>query len=177
LGGVGEMDHLSTEVDQQQEDQRQPKKEHIEWRRSRVLELSSQGRTEREVATILKVGAATVGRDLSYLNKQARDNLRSHIQERLPTQYLKCQNGLSQVLKMAWNTVNMDSINQTNKLQALSLISDVYKYQLELSINSGVISEAMKFVSRKTEQLNTFHKQGDNDGKKRTIGKEYNYNY
>jgi DNA-binding NarL/FixJ family response regulator len=60
------MDHLSTEVEQQQ-----PKQQHIEWRRARVLELSSQGRTEREIATILKVGPATVGRDLSYLNKQA----------------------------------------------------------------------------------------------------------
>jgi len=50
------MDHLSTEVEQQQ-----PKQQHIEWRRARVLELSSQGRTEREISTLLKVGPATIG--------------------------------------------------------------------------------------------------------------------
>jgi DNA-binding CsgD family transcriptional regulator len=63
--------------------------------------LSAQGRTEREIATVLKVALGTVSNDLSYLNKRARDNLRFHIQERLPAEYREVQNGLSQVLKMA----------------------------------------------------------------------------
>ena len=83
---------MSTEVEEQPFlRQEQPKKEHIEWRRNSVLELSSQGRTEREIATNFKVGKGTVGRDLAYLNKQARENLQVHIQERLPEQYQKCQ--------------------------------------------------------------------------------------
>ena len=48
----------STEVDQPQ--RQQPKQQEIEWRRGRVLELSSQGRIEQEIATILKVGKATL---------------------------------------------------------------------------------------------------------------------
>jgi DNA-binding NarL/FixJ family response regulator len=83
------MDHLTSEVDQSTPTQQQPKpqlkREHIEWRRSQVLELSSQGRTAREIAIILRVGAATVGRDFVYLRKQA--------------QYQKCLNGLTQVLR------------------------------------------------------------------------------
>jgi hypothetical protein len=110
------------------------------------------------------VGNGTVHRDIAYLNKQAHDNLKDHINH-LSQQYQRCSNGLEQVLRNAWNIVIMDSINQTNKLQALSLISDVYKYQLELSTNAGVISEAMHFVSQKTEQLNTLHKQDDNHSK------------
>jgi DNA-binding NarL/FixJ family response regulator len=47
------------EVEQDQQQLQQLTKEHIVWRRSRVLELSSQGRTEREIATILNVGLAT----------------------------------------------------------------------------------------------------------------------
>ena len=109
------MDHLSTEVEHHSRATTQAKKEHLEWRRARVLELSSQGRTEREIASILKVGAGTVARDLAYLNKQARENLSFHIQERLPAQYLKCQNGLDQVLKMAWNIIIIDSVNQTTQ--------------------------------------------------------------
>jgi len=84
-----------------EQQEQQPKHQHISWRRECCAELSAQGRTEREISTILKVSLATVSRDLSYLNKQARDNLRFHIQERLPTQYRECQNGLSQILKMA----------------------------------------------------------------------------
>ena len=117
------MDHLSSEVDQQP-----PKQQHIEWRRSRVLELSSQGRTEREIDTISKVGPATVGIDLAYLRKQSQENLKSHIQERLPEQYQKCINGLNQVLKIGWNIVNSDSSSAANRLQALALVSDSYKY-------------------------------------------------
>ena len=149
-----------------EQQEQQPKHQHISWRRECCAELSAQGRTEREISTILKVSLATVSRDLSYLNKQARDNLRFHIQERLPAQYRECQNGLSQVLRMAWNIVILESINQSNKLQALSLISDCYRYQMDLSTNAGVISEAMNFVNQKTEQLNTINKQDDDNDKK-----------
>jgi hypothetical protein len=67
---------------------------------------------------------------------------------------------------MAWNIVILESINQSNKLQALSLISDCYRYQMDLSTNAGVISEAMNFVNQKTEQLNTINKQDDDNDKK-----------
>jgi hypothetical protein len=69
---------------------------------------------------------------------------------------------------MAWNIVILESINQSNKLQALSLISDCYRYQMDLTTNAGVISEAMNFVNQKTEQLNTINKQDDNDKKEPT---------
>ena len=55
---------------------RNPKKEHIVWRRERVAELSAQGRTEREIATVLKVALGTVSNDLSYLNKQAETEIK-----------------------------------------------------------------------------------------------------
>jgi hypothetical protein len=111
-----------------QQQQQQPKQQHVEWRRSRVLELSSQGRTEREIAQILKVGTGTVHRDAVYLNKQAQDNLKIHVQVRLPEQYQKCVNGLNQVLKIGWNIVNSDSSTAANRIQALALVSDSYKY-------------------------------------------------
>jgi hypothetical protein len=146
------MEHLST------------KQVQLEWRRARVLELSSQRRSEREVATILRVGLGTVSRDLTFLHKQARDNLKSHIHDQLPAQYFKCQSGLDQVLKIAWNMIITDSVNQSNKLQALTLISDCYRYQMDLSANAGIIEQAMRFSSSNTELLNKMimPKQGDN---------------
>ena len=111
------------------------------------------------MATILKVGLGTVARDMSFLNKQAQENLKYHIQERLPAQYLKCQNGLDQVLKMAWNIIIIDSVNQTTKLQALSLISDCYKYQMDLTTNGVVVTDAIKYVNSKMDHLNTAEKK------------------
>ena len=148
------MNQMSTEMGQHQ-----PKRQHIAWRRERVAELSSQGRTEREIAGILKVAPATVGRDLSYLNKQAHDNLQFHIQEQLPAQYRQCQNGLSQVLKMAWNIVLVESPNQSNKLQALSLISDCYRHQMELATNGVVVTDAIKYVNGQMNHLNNQEKK------------------
>jgi hypothetical protein len=97
---------------------------------------------------------------MSFLNKQAQENLKYHIQERLPAQYLKCQNGLDQVLKMAWNIIIIDSVNQTtaNKLQALSLISDCYKYQMDLTTNGVVVTDAIKYVNGKMDHLNNQEK-------------------
>ena len=90
-------DHMSSEVEQKQPKNQPKQQQHISWRRERVAELSAQGRTEREIATMLRVGSGTVGRDLAYLNKQARENLRYYIQERLPSTHQKCSNGLTQV--------------------------------------------------------------------------------
>ena len=110
---------------------------------------------------MLRVGAATIGRDLAYLNKQAREGLQVHITERLPEQYQKCCNGLTQVLKMAWNIVLTDSGsgNNTTKLQALSLISDCYKYQMDLSTGGSIIMESIKYVQGKMDHLNSEEKK------------------
>ena len=69
----------------------------------------------------------------------------NHINKKVPEQYQKSMNGLDQVLRMAFNIAITDSINQANKLQALSIISDIYRYQLDLSTNVGVISETELF--------------------------------
>ena len=49
-----------------------------------VLELSSQGFSEREIATKLHVSYLTIYRDLRHLRKQAQDNLQKHIHEMVP---------------------------------------------------------------------------------------------
>jgi hypothetical protein len=150
------MEHLSTQVEHQQ----------IEWRRAKVLELSTQGRSQREIADIIHVGIGTVNRDLVYLNEQAQDSLKTHTQERSPEQYQKCINGLNQVLKMSWNIVNSDSSSAANKLQALALVSDSYKYLMDLTTNGVVIIDAIKYVQTNKEKLTTIttmsSKENDN---------------
>jgi predicted helicase len=109
----------------------------------------SQGRSQREIADSIHAGIGTVNRDLAYINKQARDNLKTHIEETLPEQYQKCMNGLNQVLKIAWNIVNSDSSCAANRLQALALISGSYKYLMDLTTNGIVIMDAIKYVQGK----------------------------
>ena len=70
-------------------------KEQIKWRRAKVLELDSQGYNQSEIAVKLQIGHGTVNSDLAYLRKQAQENLKTHIQEKLPEEYQKCMTGIN----------------------------------------------------------------------------------
>jgi DNA-binding CsgD family transcriptional regulator len=55
----------------------------IEWRRSKILELSSKGNNQTEIALILQIGEATVNRDLSFIRNQARSTIKEYIYSRV----------------------------------------------------------------------------------------------
>jgi DNA-binding NarL/FixJ family response regulator len=56
------------------------KQQQIDWRRAKVLELSSRGYTEREIAEELQpIAPVTVHRDLVHLRQQAQESLQKHI--------------------------------------------------------------------------------------------------
>jgi Trp operon repressor len=87
------MEHLSSDMEQQHEQ--------VQWRRDKVQELCSKGYSQRETSQRLKVGLATVSRDISYLRHQAKDNIKRYIDERLPEEYGKCLVGLNAITKEA----------------------------------------------------------------------------
>jgi DNA-binding transcriptional regulator LsrR (DeoR family) len=76
----------------------------LEWRRSKVQELSSQGYNQSEISRILQISQPTINRDITYLRQQAKDNIKRYIDERLPEEYEKCLVGLTAITKEAWNT-------------------------------------------------------------------------
>ena len=139
----------------------------LEWRRSKVLELSSQGHSQPEIARILQISQPTVNRDIGYLRGQARQNLQKHIQDKLPEEYQNCMTGINQVLKICWGIVNKSrNVNNDNGngqavtmtdnktvLQALALINDCDKYKMDLTTNGVVITDAIKFVQTNKEKL------------------------
>jgi hypothetical protein len=118
----------------------------IQWRRSKVAELDSQGHSQPEMASILQVSIGTVNRDLSYLRQQAKSNIRRYIDERLPEEYEKCLVGLTAILREAWNT-SQQAEDKREKIQALSLAKDCYSMKLDLLTNATVVDDAIRFVS------------------------------
>jgi hypothetical protein len=151
----------------------------IDWRRAKVLELSSQGYSQIEIATNLQIDKSIISRDLAYLRQQAQDNLKMHIQDKLPEEYQNCMVGINQVIKICWDIVNKsrntnddDNGHQTvtmtdNKtiLQALALINDCNKYKMDLTTNGVVITDAIKFVQTNKEKLSTMSRKEDNGNK------------
>jgi hypothetical protein len=160
----------------------------VEWRRSKVLELSSQGNSQPEISRTLQISLGTVNKDLSYLRQNAQENLQKHIQQKLPEEYQRCLTGMNQVLKLSWQIANNtpkqngqdhnDNINtittgdDRTRLQALSLINDCYKYIMDLTTNGVVITGAIKFVQTNKEKLSMSTKEENKESKEPDYGED-----
>jgi hypothetical protein len=53
-------------------------------------------------------------------------------------------NGLNQILKIGWIIVNSDSSTADHRLRALGLINDLYEYQMELTTNGVIVTDAIR---------------------------------
>ena len=130
----------------------------LEWRRSKVLELSSQGYTQSDIAKTLQVSQPSVNRDLAYIAKQAQENLQTHIQQTLPLEYKRCMNGINQVLKQAWQISQSSEVKKEDRLAALSLANNCYKFIMDLTTNGVVITDAIKYVQGQIDHINKSEK-------------------
>src|SRR3954464_8957977 len=104
------MNQMSTNMNQ---------KYSIEWRRSKVQELSSQGYNQSEISKILQISRPTITRDIQYLSKSAKQNIKKYIDQKLPEEYEKCLVGITAILREAWNT-SYKTEDKREKIQALS---------------------------------------------------------
>jgi predicted transcriptional regulator len=124
-----------------------------EWRRSKVMELSSQGYNQLEIARILQISQPTVSRDLSYLEELSRSNIRKYINHKLPFEYDKCLAALNSLQKKAWEMSENPDVEERTKVQALSLAKECVINKLDLLTNATVVSDSMKFVQQSKEKL------------------------
>ena len=114
---------------------------------------------------------------MTYLRNEAQENLKTHIQDKLPEEYQNCMTGINQVLKICWEIVNKSrNINNDNGqtvtmtdnktvLQALALINDCNKYKMDLTTNGVVITDAIKFVQTNKEKLTMSTRKNDKESK------------
>ena len=125
----------------------------MEWRRHRVLELSSQGFSQTDIATVLHVNKSIISKDMAHLRHRARENLQHHIHQTIPEEYQKACNTLNQVLRMTWAIVGKSDDEKT-RLQALALINDVNKYRTELVTNGIIVNDSLRIIQSKMQHLN-----------------------
>jgi IS30 family transposase len=141
--------HLSTKVGQS---------DSIEWRRSKILELISEGYSQREIAQKLQIGKSVVNRDILFLRKQARENLQYHIHDKIPEEYQNCMTGLKRIIKQTTEIADAATDSKT-KLQAFAQLSEGYKYIMELTTGGVIITDAIKYVQGQMNHLNNQEKK------------------
>jgi DNA-binding transcriptional regulator LsrR (DeoR family) len=116
----------------------------ISLRQSRVAELLAQGYTNQsEIAHKLNVSEPTVSRDIQFLNRQAQENLRIHVERRIPFEIEKCYMGLNLVLKKAFEITNLESAKISEKVAALQVILTTYDKMWEVISGRPVLKEIM----------------------------------
>jgi transposase len=123
----------------------------IEWRRSKVLEFSSEGYSQRDIAQKLQIGKSVVNRDILFLRKQARENLQYHIHDRIPEEYQNYMTGMKRNLKQTLEIAETKSDPKT-KLQARAIANDCYKYIMDLTTGGVIVTDAIKFVQTNKEK-------------------------
>jgi predicted transcriptional regulator len=176
------MEHLSTDVEHHNNNNndREKEKDRIDWRRSKVQELSSQGHSQREIAQLLQVSNGTVNKrlkpkDLFILRQQAKSNIKRYIDERLPEEYEKCLVGLNAITKEAWNTAQSTE-DKREKIQALSLAKECYSMKLDLLTNAAAVDDAIRFVSEKSKDEGKLKSSTSSNEDEKEESKEPDYN-
>jgi hypothetical protein len=132
-----------------------------------VLELTSQ----RDIATSLQIGLGTVNKDLSFLRKQARENLQYHIHNKIPEEYQNCMTGLKRIIKQTTEIADTVTDPKT-KLQAFAQLTEGYKYIMELTTGGVIITDAIKYVQGQMDHSNNQEKKLLKDIKEKEKEKE-----
>lgn len=142
------MRHLSSKVRQQE----------LDWRRSQVLQYSSQGYTQRDIAQKLQIDKSAVNRDLQFLKHQAQNNLEHHIHEVVRMEYERCIFGMKGNLKHVLEIAETSS-DPKIKLEARRIANDCYRYIMDLTTNGTIVTDAIKYIQSEMDHLNKTEEQ------------------
>jgi hypothetical protein len=114
---------------------------------TKVLELSSNGYTVREIESGLHIPHATIGRDLITLRRQAKDDIHKYITDQVPWEYKKTLAGLEAIIKHMSQIIsnahdNKEIMNATTiKMQALNM-------KMEMVSGANLVEEGIELVER-----------------------------
>lgn len=142
------MNQMSTEMSQNNK----------HWRRSKVRQLLVKGYNHYEIANTLQIPRSTITKDIQYLRQQDKENLQTHIQERLPQEYENCMTGINRILKLTWEIAEKPTDDKI-KLQAFAQLNEGYKFKMDLTTNGIVITDAIKYVQGQINHLNDQEKK------------------
>jgi hypothetical protein len=125
----------------------------IEWRRNYVLSRLSLGYNQSEIARELHLHPSTISIDAQYLRQKAKDNLQTHIDERLPQQYEESYIGLKYIMRRAYEISNSSKEKTSDVLHALSLMSEVHDKLMSLEAGGPTLQAAVSYIEKKKQEL------------------------
>jgi DeoR-like helix-turn-helix domain len=111
----------------------------LEIRRARVMELLSKGHTNQsEIAKLCNVSEPTISRDIAFLEIQACDSLRTHIQKRLPFLHAKAMTGINDLL-LKTNDILDNAKDPKLRLSTINTLANLYAGILTMASDGNII--------------------------------------
>jgi hypothetical protein len=117
----------------------------VEWRRSIVLQKLSQGWTQQEIANYLKVSQPTISLDTQFLKCQAQQEMEYNISETIPFHYKLVMQGYMDNIRRANHIIENNPDDRT-KIQAMTMLSNIFEKIMELDIHGPTIAAAVDKV-------------------------------
>jgi hypothetical protein len=147
----------------------------ISLRQSRIAELLAQGYTNHsEIARELNVSEPTVSRDIKFLSKQAQENLRIHVERRIPFEIEMCYTGLKLVLRKAFEITNLENAKISERIAALHVILTTYDKMWEVTSGRPVFKEVIDKFKAKQKRLeeaaNEIIREREKDRERKRLG-------
>jgi DNA-binding Lrp family transcriptional regulator len=147
----------------------------ISLRQSKIAELLAQGYTNQsEIARKLNVSEPTVSRDIQFLNRQAQENLKIHVERRMPFEIEKCYTGLNLVLRKAFGITDIENAKISEKVAALQVILTTYDKMWEVISGRPVLKEIIDKYKTKQKQLeeaaNEILREREKDRERKRVG-------
>jgi hypothetical protein len=124
------------------------KQEQILWRRQKVLELSADGYSIREIGATLKIPYSTIGKDILHLRAEAKEQIHKYITEQVPYEYKKTLAGLEGIIKFMSSIIADDSKDTKERMQAASIKMQALNMKMELVSSANLVEEAMDLVQQ-----------------------------
>ena len=118
----------------------------IELRRAKVMELLSNGHTSQvEIAQTLNISEPTVSRDIRFLKDQARKELETHFQKRLPFEYARAMTGINATLSRTAEMLK-EAKDPKTKIEIMKLQMELWKSVMSMATDGGLLERIMKGI-------------------------------
>jgi predicted transcriptional regulator len=123
----------------------------IEWRRNTVLEKLAKGYSQARIAKELQLHPSTISLDVQYLKERSRNELKTHLTEKLPWEHARVTNGINDLLQRTHEILDKTT-DPKMQLQTISVLSGLYSTVMTLATDAGIIEQSMKRIEVITDK-------------------------
>ena len=117
----------------------------IQWRRSFVLQQLSKGYSQADIAKELQLHPSTISLDVQFLKEKAREELKTHLTDKLPWEHARAMTGINDLLRRGHEILDKTT-DPKMQLQSISVLANLYAGLMSLATDGGVIQAAFDKV-------------------------------